>query len=96
MMLKGCYGRCDGTDSSDTTEGADTTESADTIEITTCTNVAFAFRHVIAMSVADATYTITLDPGVCTIDELVAALIAAIATQGSDANTVATSIAYIY
>jgi hypothetical protein len=73
------------------------TESADanTIEITTGTNDVFAFRHVIAMSVAEATYTITLDPGVYTTDELVTALNAAIATQGSVASTITTSIAYI-
>ena len=78
------------------TESADTVESADTtIEITSGANDTFAFRHSLALTSIYTTYTISLDQRVYTTDELVAALNAAIETQGSVANTITTSIAYI-
>ena len=55
------------------------------IEITGV-NGAFVFRHALYVSVSNyttyTTYTINLDPGVYTTDELVTALNAAIETQG--------------
>ena len=65
------------------------------IEITTGVNDSFVFRHSLALSSDYTTYTISLDQGVYTTDELVTALNAAIETQGSVANTITTSIAYI-
>ena len=72
---------------------------------------AFVFRHALYVSTSnyttDTTYNITLDQGVYTTDELVAALNAAIEAQGSvvdlsghftglpEAFTITTSIAYI-
>ena len=76
------------------------------IEITGV-NGAFVFRHALALTSNYTTYTINLDQGVYTTDELVAALNAAIEAQGSvvdlsghftglpEAFTITTSIAYI-
>ena len=74
------------------------TVNVNTIEIIPTVNDVFAFRHVIALSSASdasTTYTINLDHGVYTTDEMVTALNAAIETQGSVANALTTSIAYI-
>ena len=71
------------------------TVNVSTIEIIPTVNDVFAFRHALAMSSDYTTYTISLDPGVYTTDEMVTALNAAVETQGSVANTITTSIAYI-
>ena len=74
------------------------TVNVNTIEIIPTVNDVFAFRHVItgsSASDASTTYTINLDHGVFTTDEMVTALNAAIETQGSVAHGLTTSIAYI-
>jgi len=75
--------------------GAVEPEPEKTIEITSGVNGTFVSRHSLAMTSNYTTYTIGLDGRVYTTDELVAAMDAAIETQGSVANTISTSIAYI-
>ena len=70
-------------------------EDAGTIEITMGVNGTLVFRHMLAVSMAFKTYTIVFAGGSFTTEELLVEMNAAVVTQGSIANGITTTVAFI-
>ena len=87
--------RVDELESSIEQHGTAGTESAGTIDITTGVNDTFVFRHVLAVSMASTTYTIVFASGSFTTEELLMEMNAAVVAQGSVANGITTTVAFI-